>query len=710
MALRLGQQRLDVEPQSRSHELVPRSHLAQLRRDQLANPVRRCGLERAPRATPVLPHPLRGPAQPALVGVGRLAREERRDQRLTRGIRQVLGKRRGQRLRFPLQHETEVADLPHRHQPLAPAAPLEHHRGGTALRVAPDRPLRDLRPFDAGTGNSEPIGEVPQRPGDRPPAAAHRPPGDASLLAVRGRFVDYQIERHDLGHEIGEPCQRGLPRERQSLREGQLELAIHRGRAECHVLDRLDEDAAPFGPAIDGLPEEVPRQAVHFPQVAVLVDRFGVDVVCREVVAAGDDQAPQIALFPGHAVQRIDIGRHRYDRDEVLIRMHQQLAPGPLDRHRFDFPSVARQPPPFDQTAIAQLLHGRLVGPPVERHGQVELPGIDAQRRARDRDALGVAGQLELGRGRGQALEREVAVAQDVDLATLHPAVHPSRHLQDLVGPEVEPREHVAAPLDHVGVAGIVDHDAVESADIERGLPGGGHGEQEWALDQTVEKRANHADRLAPVVEGRGEPGPPIADVLGDAFDLRTGRHEHRDPATFPHDPLDETIVQELLRALRQHPDVRRARRIERPSLEHFRRVEVTGVETGIDRGRQPNEAAARPLSQGQAQLHLGGGLVDLVHHQSVAGGDEPVLEPAPGDAGGDDHHVPGGGLRGRFALPVDHADLEGRPQDRLADGANRERLSRAGPRDDAEASPRLRQAADVLPMLPLQKGLQLEA
>ena len=49
--------------------------------------------------------------------------------------------------------------------------------------------------------------------------------------------------------------------------------------------------------------------------------------------------------------------------------------------------------------------------------------------------------------------------------------MHPPRHLEDLVGTEVEPLEHIAAPLHHVAVAGVVDHHRVEPAHVEADWP-----------------------------------------------------------------------------------------------------------------------------------------------------------------------------------------------------------------------------------------------
>ena len=71
--------------------------------------------------------------------------------------------------------------------------------------------------------------------------------------------------------------------------------------------------------------------------------------------------------------------------------------------------------------------------------GRSRSPRVDAERRAGDRDALGVTGELEFRRRRPERLEYDVAVAENVDLAAGHAAMHPARHLQNFVGAEIQP-------------------------------------------------------------------------------------------------------------------------------------------------------------------------------------------------------------------------------------------------------------------------------
>ena len=141
---------------------------------------------------------------------------------------------------------------------------------------------------------------------------------------------------------------------RQPLGERQLELAVHGGQPQRHVLDRLHEHAAALGPAIDGVSEQMAGQAIDLTQVAMLVDRLGMHVVRRQMVAPGHDQAAKVALLTGHPMQRLDVRRDRNERHEIGIRVKQQLTPGSFNRHRVDVATVAREPTALDQPAVCQ--------------------------------------------------------------------------------------------------------------------------------------------------------------------------------------------------------------------------------------------------------------------------------------------------------------------------------------------------------------------
>src|SRR6267154_886402 len=330
------------------------------------------------------------------------------------------------------------------------------------------------------------------------------------------------------------------------------------------------------------------------------------------------------------------------------------------------------------ESAFGEERYAVPIGAAIERDGQVELGGIDTYRGARDRDALRIAGELELGSRRPQILERQVAIAQDVDLAVLDASMHPAGHLKDLVCAEVRACQHVLAALHHVGVSRIVDHHRVEPADVERGLASRRHGEQERPFDQTVKKRTNNANRLTAVIKGGGQVGPTVAQLFRDLLDLSARWHEDGDATPLPHHALYETIVQEFERPLRQDIDLGGFGGIKRPCLEDLGGTQILGVEARIYGRGQPDKAAPGALSEREAQLHFRRGLVNLVYDEGVVRGDESILEPAARDTGRDDDDVPGGRFGRRFPFAIDHADFERCLQNGLRHATARERFAGA--------------------------------
>jgi hypothetical protein len=133
--------------------------------------------------------------------------------------------------------------------------------------------------------------------------------------------------------------------------------------------------------------------------------------------------------------------------------------------------------------------------------------------------------------------------------------------------------------------------------------------------------------------------------------------------------------------------------------------VQVLRVEGGIDGGAEPDEAAAGALGEGQAQLQLRAGLVDLVDDDDVRLVDHVVLQPPPRDPRGDDDDVPRRRLGRRLALAVHHADAQLLAHDGLGDGADRERLAGAGAGHDAEALAAAGQLADLVAVLAFDDG-----
>src|SRR2546430_810618 len=133
----------------------------------------------------------------------------------------------------------------------------EPTRASCAARVAAEGALGKRGALDARAWYAEAVREVPQGAGDASPAAAHRAAAHARLAPVRRLLVDDQIERHDLGHQIRERAERLVTGVRQPLGKRELELAIHGRRAEGHIFDRLDEDAAALRPGVHAVAEPI---------------------------------------------------------------------------------------------------------------------------------------------------------------------------------------------------------------------------------------------------------------------------------------------------------------------------------------------------------------------------------------------------------------------------------------------------------------------
>src|SRR3954463_4715544 len=97
--------------------------------------------------------------------------------------------------------------------------------------------------------------------------------------------------------------------------------------------------------------------------------------------------------------------------------------------------------------------------------------------------------------------------------------MNPTRHLQNLVGAQVQPGEHILAAFDDVAEARVVDHDGVESLNIERALAGSSHRQEVGLGFLALEERPNDSDRLASVIERAIYPRKTILDQSGGLFD-----------------------------------------------------------------------------------------------------------------------------------------------------------------------------------------------
>ena len=210
---------------------------------------------------------------------------------------------------------------------------------------------------------------------------------------------------------------------------------------------------------------------------------------------------------------------------------------------------------------------------------------------------------------------------------------------------------------------------------------------------------------------GRRNAREARAHPLGRLLHARSRGHEDRHAPLAAREFLQEPVVEELEWLLALHFDLGRLGRIERGDLQHFCALEIARVEGRIDRGGEPDVATSHALAEREAEFELGAGLVDLVHDQGVGGQNVAILEPAAGDAGGDDDDVPARSLGRGLPLAIDHAHAKvGGAEDRLRDGANGEGFSGAGAGDDAEAVATRGQPPQIDAAGALEKGVEVQA
>ena len=583
-----------------------------------------------------------------------------------------------------VEAEERHSSLERQRRLLVPAVKRQQRR--VRRRVLAHEILGDLRPLDRGTRHAKAVGEVAQRARNGAPAAADARLRHARLVAPGRLLVNDEVERHHLRQQLGELALHRRRHVRHQQRQLQPDRAIDARHRQRRVLQRLHQHAAVLGPCGHAVVEQLSWQAVHLAQEAAARERLGVHVVRRQVVAARHHQSAQVAVVARHAMQALDARHHGHVRQQLVVAMHQQLGPRPVHRHRLDLLAVHRQPALVHDAARVEELERAAIAQLVERHRQVQLVGAHAQCRARERHALAVASQLELGSCGPQRLELDVAVAQYEHAPARHAPMHAPGHLQNLVGAEVQAREHVLAALHQVGEPRVVNDHRVEALHVQRALPGRRHRQQERLGLLRFEERADHANGLAAVIERDVHPRKTGLHQRRGLLDARARGQEHADAAFFLRHAMQELVVEEIQRL---HPDdlhVGGLRRIKRAALDHLGGVQVAPVECRVHGGRQPDVAAAHALAEREAELELGRRLVDFVDHQRVLRTDVAVLEPAPRNAGGDDDDVPRRRLGRRLALAVDHADaqLVGGQHD-LGDGLDAQRLAGTRPRHDAK-------------------------
>ena len=370
-----------------------------------------------------------------------------------------------------------------------------------------------------------------------------------------------------------------------------------------------------FCPLLERLVEQVTRQSVHLADVSMTVDRLREQVVCSEMVAVRDDQTPQVVILARHPVQRVDTRHHSEIRDQVGLRPNQQFTPRSIHRHRLDVTAVRRESPTLDNAAVGQVIHRRPVCRAVERHRQIQVAQVHTDCRGGERHPLRFSAKLDHGRNRTQTGKVHVTVGEDMDFASRNSSMNPTCHLQQLIRPEVLPRQNIPAAIDEVRELRILDNDCIQTVNVQRGLSGSRHRQHERFLCSAIQERSNYANGLPAVVMHDGEAGPAPPHLCRHILDLGTRGQEYRNsPLLALHAP-NELYVEKVERLARLHGDASRQFRIECGGLEHVVRAQVARIERRIYGRRKPDIRTPNPLPQRQAQLQLGRCLMNLVYH-----------------------------------------------------------------------------------------------
>src|SRR5579872_4713363 len=118
--------------------------------------------------------------------------------------------------------------------------------------------------------------------------------------------------------------------------------------------------------------------------------------------------------------------------------MHQKLGPRALYRQRFDLPAVPGKAAVLDQPPLRESFDGGAVRGAVERYRKLEVTGIDTDLGTGERHPFGVASELEFWRAGAERTEIEITIGEDRHFAVRYATMNPARHLQDLVGPEIQ--------------------------------------------------------------------------------------------------------------------------------------------------------------------------------------------------------------------------------------------------------------------------------
>ena len=488
------------------------------------------------------------------------------------------------RLTLVLQLKAEVLhpSLERERRGLVPA--VEHESRCTRRCVLPHERERNRRPLDRGARIPIRIGEKAQHATHRTPAPGHACLGNPRLCAVCRLLVDHEVERLYARQQIDKPVLDRLARHRHRVRQRQANSAIDARHRQRRIFNRLDQHTTTLGPRPDALVEKMARQSIHLAHESAFVKCFRVDVVRREIVAAAHDETSEIAVLARHPVQRLDPRHHGHIGQQRVVAVHEQLRPRPVHRHGLHRLAVPREPPVLDDTARLEQTHRFAITQFVERHGQVERVGAHAKVRTGHRHTLAVARQLKLRRRWPQRGELDVAVGQNEHAPARHAAVHTPGHLEYLVGAEMEPREHIAPAVHDVRKTRIVDDHSVEPAHVQRTLPSSRHRQEVRLGHLTLEKRPDHADRLAAVIELRCDLPVARANICGHLLHARARGKKHSHAPLLPLQARQELVVEKTQRMRVDHLHVSRHRRIKRGTLDHRRGVQIARIERRIYR------------------------------------------------------------------------------------------------------------------------------
>src|SRR5262245_65782205 len=101
---------------------------------------------------------------------------------------------------------------------------------------------------------------------------------------------------------------------------------------------------------------------------------------------------------------------------------------------------------------------------------------------------------------------------------------------------------------------------------------------------------------------------------------------------------------------------------------------------------------------------------MDLVDDERVPARDQPVFEPATGDAGRHDDHIPTRRFRSSLALAIDHTDPQRFGQNGFGNVTNTKRLTDAGAGHNPESFSPCRPLPKLVAVLALEQRIEVKS